>query len=97
MSNTNKDMFVYGLSLRKAYPTITEDQMKAALEARFIGGKDVLSLCQVGCVCNPLVDVMALLTIVVNSVRKMFIQKIEAFHRVQEQINVAVAALMAVR
>ena len=97
MPEADKDMIAYGLTLQKAYPKITEDQLKAALEARFIGGKDVLSLCQVGCVCNPLVDFVALLTIVVNSVRKMFIQKTETFQKVQNQINVAVAYLMTIK
>lgn len=97
MEEANKDMVAYGLAVRKAYPSITQEQLRSALEARFIGGKDVLSLCQVGFICNPFFDFLALLTIVVNSVRKMFIQKPETFQKVQEQINAAVADLMMLK
>jgi hypothetical protein len=94
---TYEEMIAYGKNLIAAYPSTSAEDMKKALETKFVGGKDVLPLATVGCVCNPIEDYLAILSIVWNSLRKVITQDKAKLVPVQEQIDRAVACLMALK
>jgi hypothetical protein len=97
MKNDYEETLAYAKQLRKAYPSISADDMKKALSAKFVGGKDVLSLATVGYVCNPLADYLALLSIVFNSLRKVVTQDKEKLVKIQENIDRAVFELTLIK
>jgi hypothetical protein len=97
MKDDYEETLAYAKQLKETYPSISTDDLKKALSAKFIGGKDVLSLATVGCVCNPISDYIALLSIVFNSLRKVITQDKEKMVQIQENIDRAVIELNIIR
>lgn len=93
MKNDNEETLAYAKQLKDTYPSISTDDLKKALSAKFIGGKDVLPLATAGIVCNPISDYRALLSIVFNSLRKVISQDKEKLVQIQENIDRAVKEL----
>ncbi|MGQ9661748.1 MAG: hypothetical protein ACUVWX_05325 [Kiritimatiellia bacterium] len=81
---------------KKLTLSISADEMKKALSAKFIGGKDVLSLATEGLVCNSIGNFLALLSIVFNSLRKVVTQDKKKLVRIQENIDRAVFELTSI-
>jgi hypothetical protein len=94
--STYEDVVSYGIKLKESHQGISADDLKTALLAKFVGGKDFLPLSTSGCVCNPFGDCVAILWIVCNSLRKMFVQDKAKLLAVQEQIDRAVSFLVAI-
>ena len=92
-----QEVLVYAKNVKERYPEIKADEMKKALEAKFVGGKDVLQLATVGCICNPISDYRALLSIVFNSLHKVFTQDKQKLVQLQENIDRAISELLIVR
>lgn len=97
MNADYEETLAYAKQLKETYPAISTDDMKKALSAKLIGGKDVLSLATVGCVCNPISDFIALLAIVFNSLRKVVTQDKEKLVKIQENIDRAVIELASIK
>lgn len=92
-----QEVLVYAKNVKERYPEIKADEMKKALEAKFVGGKDVLQLATVGCICTPFSDYLALLSIVFNSIHKLFAQEKQKLVKLQENIDRAISELLIVR
>ena len=92
-----QEVLVYAKKVKGRYPEIKADEMRKALEAKFVGGKDVLQLATVGCICNPFSDYLALLSIVFNSLYKVFTQDKEKLVQLQENIDKAITELVIIR
>jgi hypothetical protein len=97
MKDDYEETLAYAKQLKETYPSISADDMTKALSAKFIGGKDVLSLATAGCVCNPISDFIALLSIAFNSLLKVVTKDKENLFQIQENIDRAVIELTVIR
>ena len=97
MKDNYKEILAYAKELKETYPSISEGDMKKALSAKFIGGKDVLPLATTGCICNPISDCIAMLSIGFNSLRKVVTQDKDKLIKLQENIDRAVIELITIK
>ena len=92
-----EDILNYGRKLKEAYPDISNEDLKKSLLAHFIGGKDILQFATQGMIATPIVNYLALLSIVYNSLRKVITQDKTKLLDIQEKINRAVEFLSSIR
>ena len=92
-----EEILAYARAVKEHYPEIEEEDLKKALEARFVGGKDVLEFASHGIISNPQGDYLAILSIIYNSLRKVVTQDKQKLLDIQDKINRAAAELFIVK
>ena len=92
-----EEVLAYARAVKERYPEIEVDDLKKALEARFVGGKDVLQFAANGIIANPQGDYLAILSIIYNSLRKVITQDKKKLLEIQDKINRALAELFIIK
>ena len=90
------DILKYAKKLKEAYPEISNEDLKKALEAFFIGGRDIFHFSNIGIVKLPLFDTIAILSIVYNSLKKIITQDKKNLSKIQDDINRAIEFLRTI-
>ena len=94
MNKTKYDNILnYAGKIKEAYPNITNDDLKKALEAYFIGGKDIFNFSNKGAVINPLVGYISIFSILYNSIKKVITQDRTKLNKIQDDIDRAIEHL----
>jgi len=95
---TYENILAYGKKLKETYPDISNEDLKKALLTYFVGGKDILKFSNLGAIARlPLLDYIAILTILYNSLRKIITQDKTKLNDIQEDINRAIDYLLSVQ
>ena len=100
MNATYDDILEYAKSIKDEFPSISPDDLRKALQARFIQGRDLLPHLEqtpTGCICPPpWFYPLNLLRLVVLSIRKVFAQDKGKLLRLQEEIDRVVELLSVI-
>ena len=102
MDIEEEQIIEYGKLIKKAYPDIDSENLRKALEAKFIYNKDILSLMTVGCAPSPwtplapLADFIKIISIIINGARLLFTKDSEKRKRIKKLIDSAIRNIVIV-
>ena len=97
MGTEEEQIIKYGKLIKEAYPDIDNENLRKALEAKFIYGKDILPLMTAGCVATPLADFITIISIILNGVRLLFTKDSEERERIKKLIDSAIRNILIVK
>jgi len=94
---TYETILSYAERIKKTHPEISDNDLKKAITAYFIGGKDVFQFSKMGAVNIPFIDTIAIISIVYNSLKKVITQDKAKLNKIQDDINRAVEYLSSIK
>ena len=94
---TYENIIAYAEKIIKAYPDISNEDLKKAITAYFVGGRDIFQFSNMGIVKLPFIDTIAILSIVYNSLKKVITQDKTKLIKIQDDINRAIEYFSSIR